>query len=484
MKVLDQLLDFVSKRKTEAYLVGGCVRDLLLKRDRYDVDVAVIGDASGLARALADDSHGSFYVMDNENDVARVLYDREGTRYFVDLARVRGDSIEQDLATRDFTVNAMALDISGGKWSESELIDPFDGRRDLASRRLRALATSVFENDPVRLLRAVRFEATLGFSLDSMTESYVKRDARLVVDASPERVRDEFYKILSADSSVRNLRRLDELGLFQFVLPEVTALKGVLQPPPHSYDVYVHSLHAVGALEQVQRAHFLNLAEGAFSQQLELHFAENISGEHRRGMLLRLALLLHDSGKLNARTEEPDGRIRFLGHEETGAKMAEMALRRLRFSNEEIAFVVGIVSHHLRPILLAASGTVTDRAIYRFFRATGKVGVDVAVHSWCDQRATYGQTEYSVPEAELQAVIARLLDRYFHAYDKIVEPPQLLNGREVMSTLGIDSGPRVGEFLDALREAEAAGEVTTREQAIEFIRLRGGDGSYREAAGE
>jgi poly(A) polymerase len=477
MKVLEQLLDFVRTRKMDAYVVGGCVRDMLLKRERYDIDVAVAGNAAPLARALGDETHGSFYVMDEENDVARVAYEREGSRYFVDVARMRGETIEQDLATRDFTVNAMALDISGGILSEAALIDPFNGRADLAAGRLRALASSVFENDPVRLLRAVRFEATLGFSLDSETESYVRRDASQLVDASPERVRDEFYKVFSAESSLRNLGRLDELGLLQFILPEVTALKGVLQPAPHSYDVFDHSLQAVGALEEVQRAHFLNLAEGAFSQQLELHFAETVSGERQRGMLLRLALLLHDTGKLNARTEEADGRVRFLGHEETGARMAEQALRRLRFSNEEIALVSAIVSHHLRPIWLAASAAVTDRAVYRFFRATGKAGVDVAIHSWCDQRATYGQTEYSVPEAELQAVIARLLDRFYHAHDRIVEPPQLLNGREVMDTLGIQAGPRVGEFLDALREAEAAGEVTSREQAIEFIKLRNGNGA-------
>jgi hypothetical protein len=162
--------------------------------------------------------------------------------------------------------------------------------------------------------------------------------------------------------------------------------------------------------------------------------------------------------------------------------MAEQALRRLRFSNEEIALASAIVGHHLRPIWLAASAAVTDRAVYRFFRATGKAGIDVAIHSWCDQRATYGQTEYSVPEAELQAVIARLLDRFYHAHDRIVEPPKLLNGREVMNTLGIQSGPRVGEFLDALREAEAAGEVTSREQAVEFIKLRNGNGANSDAA--
>jgi poly(A) polymerase len=257
----------------------------------------------------------------------------------------------------------------------------------------------------------------------------------------------------------------------------VTALKGVTQSAPHNYDAFEHSIRAVGALEEIQVAHYQSLAEGAFSKQLELHFAESVSGSRERGILLRFALLLHDAGKRSARSEEAGGQIRFLGHEETGAQMAENALRRLRLSNEEIDLVTAIVAHHLRPIWLAIGGTVSDRAVYRFFRATGDAGVDVAVHAWCDQDATYGLVEHAVPEAELQAVIARLLDRYYHAHDRIVEPPLLLNGREVMKTLGLTPGPRVGEFLEALREAEATGEVTTREQAVEFLKRRNGGGA-------
>ncbi len=472
MKVLNQLLDFVLRRKARAFLVGGFVRDLLSGRERYDIDVSVLGDASSLARAFGDEIGGAFYVMDEENDVARVILKGDGLSYLVDMARVRGDSIDLDLSTRDFTVNAMALDISGGSWSEDQLIDPFGGREDLEARRLRAVASSVFDNDPVRLLRAVRFEAALGFGLDARTESYVRRDARKVVDASSERVRDEFFKIVAAEGCVRNLRRLDDLGLLQFILPEVTALKGVTQSAPHSYDAFEHSIQAVGALEEAQLAHYLGLAEGAFSTQLELHFSETVSSDRQRGILLRFALLLHDTGKQAAHYQDADGRIRFLGHEETGAQLAEQAMRRLRFSNEEIDLVASIVAHHLRPIWLATGETVSDRAIYRFFRATGGAGVDVAVHAWCDHQATYGETAHDVPAAELQAVIARLLDRYYHAHDRIVDPPRLLDGREVMKTLGIAPGPLVGDYLDALREAQATGEVITHEEAVEFIKRR------------
>lgn len=480
MQVLDRLQSFLSRRSEPAYLVGGSVRDLLLHRERYDVDVAVMGNASAMARAFADEIRGAFYVMDDANDVARVVYESTGNHYFVDLARMRGESIEQDLATRDFTINAMAVDISHGARADALPIDPFGGRADLAARRLRAVASSIFENDSVRLIRGARFEATLGFGLEPETEGWLRRDAHQLVDAAPERVRDEFYKIISADSAIRNLHRLDELGLLRFLLPEITDLKGITQSAPHTYDVFEHSIQAVGAFEDLQKARFLPLAEGAFSDQLELHLAESLSGGRQRGMLLRVALLLHDAGKLYARTEESEGRLRFFGHEIAGEKISAKALRRMRFSNDEIALVSTIAAHHLRPILLALGHSVSDRAVYRYFRATGDAGVDIAIHSWCDQRATFGDTEYSVQEAELQAVIARLLDRYYHAHDKAVDPPTILDGRDVMHTLSIGSGPRVGELLDALREAQAAGEVGTREQAVQFIRTRHRNGNQAE----
>ncbi len=476
MTVLDQLLAFVCERRARAYLVGGFVRDLLLDRPRYDIDVSVAGSALPLARAFADAVGGAFYVMDEEHDVGRVIIEPDGERYFVDFALVRGDTIEQDLATRDFTINAMALDASQGSIAEAELIDPFGGRGDLEVRRVRAVSNSVFLNDPVRLLRAVRFEAALSFMIEEATEQLMKRDAGRIDRASPERLRDEFCKIIAAPGVVRNLQRLDGLGLLGALFPEVVALKGVEQPAPHKYDAFEHSLLAVGAFEQVQKSGFLNLAEGAFVEHLEPHFEQLLSGGHERGTMLRIALLLHDLGKAATRSEEARGKTHFFGHEVMGAELAGLALRRLRFSNEEIGLVTTIVANHLRPILLAAGLAVSDRAVYRYFRATGDAGVDTAIHAWCDQRATYGPAGTLEKEADLQAVVARLLDRYYHAREEIVSPALLLDGQEVMGALGIGPGPRVGKLLAALQEAQATGQVSSREQAIKFVRQWTGGG--------
>jgi tRNA nucleotidyltransferase/poly(A) polymerase len=463
--MLETLRAFLRTRPIQTWLVGGTVRDLLLGREIHDIDLAVQGSASDLARAFADSIGAAFYVMDETFDVARVILEQA---IVLDFARARGGSIEADLRTRDFTVNAMAADALSWNNNASTVIDPLHGLADLRARRVRAVSDAVFRNDAVRLVRAVRLEAELDFVLDDATEAWVRRDAPHIEHAPMERVRDELMRLFAARAVLRQLRRLDELDLLGRILPEVNALRGVTQSPPHIYDVFEHSLRAVAAAEKVEQAQYAQIAGGAFRTQLSAHFARRTSGTRTRRELLRLTLLLHDIGKPATRTVEESGRIRFFGHPAKGAELVEPALRRLRFSNDEIVLVKTIIAEHLRPILLAREDW-SDRAVHRFYRDAGDAGVDVAVHAWCDQRATYGDDMPPETDAALNAVIERLLERFYHAHAEVIAPPALLNGDDVMRHLKIPPGPRVRAALDAVREAQAAGEVKTRAEALALL---------------
>lgn len=467
MTVADNLHSFLTTRSERVYLVGGTVRDMLLRRETHDLDVSVQGSASRMARAFADENGAAYFLMDATFDVARVILERDGKREVVDFVRLRGESIEQDLATRDFTINALAVEGAGWDGDASAVIDPFYGLADIAAQRVRAVSEDVFVNDPVRLLRAVRMEAELNFVLDEATEHLVLRDAALIENAPPERVRDELMKIIGAPNVLRNLNRLDTLDLLGRVLSELNALRAVTQPSPHVYDVFEHTLRAVAAAQETERAGYLDIAQGAFGSQLSQHLAKFTAGGRTRRELLRLALLLHDIGKPATRSVEENGRIRFLGHEIVGAEIAEQVLRRLKFSNEECALVKTIVANHMR--LLHTQHGISNRAIYRFFRDTGDAGVDIAVHAWCDRRATNGDDADTDDRAALDAVIGRLLDSYFNAHARVVAPRTLVNGDEIMKLLRLPPGPRIGALLDAAREAQALGEVTTREEALAYI---------------
>jgi tRNA nucleotidyltransferase/poly(A) polymerase len=353
------------------------------------------------------------------------------------------------------------------------LIDPFGGQADLRAQRLRAVSDQAMVKDPVRGLRAVRLAAQLGFRVDPETRELIRAAAYRLPRVSAERIQEEFLKTLATPGVAGSLRQLDDLGLLGEFLPEVTALRGVAQSRPHRFDVYEHTLHVVAALEM-----YLPLKGAAlhpdvpYPEQVAEHLAREVAGGQSRRTLLALATLLHDAGKPGTATVEQGGRIRFFNHERAGAEIAGDVLRRLRFSGEATRLTAAIVRHHLRPLQLAWERSTSRRAAHRFFRHAGEAGVEVALLSLADHRATYGPDadveEYSV----LLRVVDALLDAYFNRQASVVAPAPLLGGRDLMREFGLKEGPALGRLLDALREAQAVGEVDSRSEARRWVKRR------------
>jgi len=320
------------------------------------------------------------------------------------------------------------------------------------------------------LLRAIRFAGELGFTIGGHTEKLMRRDAHLLTFASMERARDEFFKILALPNPSVYLSQMDDLGLLSAILPEVTALKGITQFSPHMYDAFEHTLRVIDELETIQADGYAEVANGGFISELQAHFGRTISAERPRGTLLRLAALLHDVGKAQTRSVDDAGAIHFYDHEPRGAAMSDALMRRLRFSNDEIAIVTRVIADHMRPAHLAREPRISNRAVYRFFRDAGDAGVDICVLTLADQRGNASPQINQQEDARRRATNAILLDRYFRARETVIVPPALIDGRVLMRELRLEAGPRVGELLEAIREAQAEGEVKTREDALEFAR--------------
>ena len=468
------------ERGVQVWPVGGAVRDALLERPVHDWDFAVERGAMGLARSVADALDGHYFPLDAERDTGRVIATTpNGARVELDFAALRGGGLEADLFARDFTVNAMALDETGA------LIDPTGGQADLAKRYIRATSERAFQNDPARLLRVVRMEAELGFEIEPHTVGWLRRDASLAALPAAERVRDEFARLLTLPRAVVPLQRLDEFGLLRHIAPELEALKGVSQSPPHRFDVWHHTLMTVDALEGVsasvtgQRVARLALADapsaawgdlaramGQFAGDVNAHLSVKVSGGRERAMLLKLAALLHDVGKPQTWSQDEQGHIHFYNHEPIGAQMAAARMRKLHFSRDEAERIRTIVGQHLRPAHLSRAEKVTRRAVYRYFRATSCAGVDVVLLSLADHLATYGPSLQEQRWSRRLEVVETLLTHYFDQYEETVAPPPLITGSDLITGLGLDAGPEIGRILEALREAQAAGEVTTREEAL------------------
>lgn len=459
----------------EWYLVGGYVRDGLLGRPSHDIDLTVRGDAVAIASEVADALSGKFVLLDEAHQVARVVLMQSGERWYVDFAAMRG-SIESDLGERDFTVDAIAVGLAPFEvgLNRVECIDPLGGLSDLEGKRIRAASDSVFRDDPARLLRAFRLAAELGFSMDGHTETLIERDGSLVTLVAGERVREELVRILETDRAAETFRRLNRLGLLDLLIPELAPAKGVTQPKEHFWDVFDHSLETVAAVERLLVALTRKgdlLDSFAYSDELARHFGEGIGGGGltRRG-LLKLTALLHDVAKPQARTVEENGRIRFLGHSQIGADVADAILERFRFSSRERKVVTATIDQHLRPGHLSnAPELPTRRAIYRYFRDTGDVGIDTLFFSLADHLATRGPAFEMEGWRDHVKVTEHMLAGRF-AGDGAVPPPRLLDGNVLIDKFGLVPGPQVGKLLEAVREAQASGEIETEEDALDFIR--------------
>ncbi len=232
------------------YLIGGAVRDLLLGRASHDLDFGLGADSLAVARKIANKIGAAYYPLDKERGAARLVLIRDdGTRDVLDFAAFRGETLEEDLRGRDFTLNAIALDARSHK-----LYDPLDGAADLRAKELRLCSPTSLRDDPIRILRAIRLASSFGFKILPETRLAMKEAISGLSETSVERQRDEFFKILEGKQPYTSLRALEMLGILPEILPEVVALKGTTQSAPHVDDVWSHTLNTMRHLESMLSA--------------------------------------------------------------------------------------------------------------------------------------------------------------------------------------------------------------------------------------
>jgi len=469
-------------RDTPVWLVGGGVRDHLLGRHTVDLDFAVDGDALRLARHLADRLGGHYYDLDKERGTGRVILEEEpGRRKTLDFARLRGPDINFDLRARDFTINAFAISLR----DPEQWLDPTGGSNDLKQKILRTCSPNAIADDPVRALRAVRLTTELDLRMEPETLRQVQQAGPGLGRVSPERVRDEVLRILDARRPGRALHLLAHLSLLLVVFPELTDLEGIQQPPPHVYNALEHTLAVVDRLGDLlvvletgydpEAATDLILAHaarrlGRFSEQLSTHLDHTLSYGRRVRQLLFFASLYHDAGKSIVRAISPNGQTYFQGYEEISAELIESRAVALRMSNSEVRRLGQIVRHHVRPVILERSPTVTLRAIYRFYRQAGEAGVEAILLSLADFLGTYDPPAHQDAWESRVEVASTLLEAFFEAREERIDPPPLLRGDELIQTLGLTSGPKIGQLLEMIREAQVAGEVTSPAEALALAR--------------
>lgn len=421
------VIDKLRANNYEAYIVGGCVRDVLLETEPRDWDIATNAKPEEIGklflRSYLDNNFGTVTVLTESKEPS--LKEIEITPYRIDEEysdkrhpdKIRwAKTIEEDLSRRDFTINAIALALRDrrGTGEKQSLIDPFDGQKDLKNKIIRAVRDPEdrFSEDALRMMRAVRFATTLNFEIEPKTAKAIKKNSPWLQAISKERIRDEFMKIIMAEKAADGIELLRKLGLLKYIIPEIEEGYGIAQNKHHIYDCYTHYLKS---LEYAAKRNF--------------------------NKYVRLAALLHDVGKPRTkRGQGPDAT--FYNHEIVGAKMTIEILNRLRFPKKDIEKIAKLVRYHL---FYYNPGEVGESSVRRLVRQVGPENMEELLQVRMADRIGSG-----VPKAEPYK-----LRHLRYVIEKVSEDPisvkmLKVSGNDVMNILKIGTGPKVGQVLDVL----------------------------------
>ena len=443
-------------------LMGGCF-------DGKDFDVALQGDPLTCAQVLAQQVQGSVVRLHEGFGQYRVVKIEEGKPLTIDLARIKGNTIEEDLSRRDFTINAMAIDLGVlFKTGSLDLIDPLGGLKDLREKRVKHSAPSALRDDPVRIMRGIRIARKYGFTINLSLKKAMREDRELLTETAPERIRAELFKIMDVRGIYHSLALLQEVGILEILIPEVSAFHECKQGDHHRYDLWEHSLRTAREIESVLEG--IKRLWPASSPFLNNYFQGWVEGDVRQSTLLKFTAFLHDIGKpMTKRMEE--GRIRFFGHELEGGMINRKVARRFKLGKKAQRYMETVTKNHMRILNLALAPRITQRAKYRFFRDLGNTGLDILLLSLADASATGKDREGTEECGRISSTVDSFMDYYFTEFGRKKVKP-LLSGKDIMHLFGMTEGTRVGELLTMVKEAEAQGKIATRQEAIAFLKGR------------
>lgn len=468
------------------YVVGGAVRDHALGRPSKDVDIAVEGSVESIGRALAGDVGGHFFVLHPASETARVVLKDGG---WIDLVGLP-DGLEADLCRRDFTVNAMAMPLTAYLAARAAddpdlpaygLVDPTGGWADLQNGILRIPRPENMASDPLRALRGLRFVFTLPlspsgapFETDQETRALMRRFAPALAHVSPERVRDEWLTLMDAPRAAESVAQAGDLGFLDVVFPEWRVMAGISQNDYHHLDVWDHTLEVLRQLDALLSGGGPTPIPEPLRPRIAEYLEDTPTPGHTRRALMRQGILLHDAGKPEARSEDPDGRIRFVGHERVSEEIARRWAANFRLSGRERAFLTALVGLHMRPGGLAAN-SVTPRAVQRFFRDANSAVPALLLLNAADRLAARGAWTSDADVEEQLLGSWTLLARYYEMRDTVALPLPL-SGRDLMAEFHLAPGPAVGRLIQNLRDLHALTPFPDRESALEAARAVFEDG--------
>lgn len=452
----DELLNLIRNNfSEEIYLVGGSVRDFAMDKTSLDRDLIVVGvDARDFAIRIAEFFNAVFVPLDEVNRIYRVVLP-DKINYF-DITNPVEGSIDKDLARRDLTVNAVAVNLS-----TMEIVDKFNGLNDILNKQLNSVSEKNFIDDPLRILRAFRFMSVLGFKMSDELMCIIKKHINLLNLPAVERINYELLKLFGGNFAYDTLLSLDNTGGLEVLFPFVSELKRVPPNTHHHLDLFYHSLETVRQIQLL----YLNA-----EKEVQSHLEEVSFGAHPRLAFLKLAGFMHDIGKFSTWSiEEETGRHRFIKHDDAGAKLAVPFLRKMNFSNKQIDYLTSMIKNHMYPSQVISAPELNEKVMMRYVRKMEDNSIDVIILAMADRFSALGEAVTEDMVNQNISGLQNLMNFYISVKDSLEPLPKLLTGNEIMSLLNIKPSPLLGKIITALHDAQLSGDVMTKEHAIDFV---------------
>ena len=459
----DRILSkIINSCDNEIYLVGGTVRDLLMGKESFDRDIIVCDeDARDFSLKFQKIFDAAFVPLDEVNRIYRlVLPDKIN---YIDITNPIEGSLEKDLMRRDLTINAVAVNIRSG-----EVVDLCGGVTDIKNHTINLISEQNFEDDPLRLLRVYRFQSVLGFDLTAETIQAVCKYADLIKKPAVERVVHELILLFGGKYADKALLNMNKTWLLEEIFPIVKELKQVPPNSHHHLDLFHHSVETVRQIQLIYENS---------SDEVKEHLEQIDFGGASRLAHLKLAGFLHDIGKFSTWTiEEDTGRHRFIKHDDVGAKMAVPMLKKMSFSNKQIEYISSMIKNHIYPSQVMCAPEVDfettngEKVMMRYIRKMDENVIDNIILAQADRLSARGEAITDEIVEKNIGGLNKLLDFYLKVRDTLAPLPILLDGNEVMQILNIKPSKKLGAIMNSLHEAQLSGDITTKEQAVDFIR--------------
>ncbi|MCD7878705.1 MAG: HD domain-containing protein, partial [Candidatus Gastranaerophilales bacterium] len=440
----------------KAYIVGGFIRDILMDIESPDRDLIVCGcSAEEFSKDIASKLNAHNIELDKVNKIYRVVL--EDKINYIDITEPIENDFEKDIKRRDITINAIAYDIES-----SCFIDLAGGIEDIKNRKIRGITEKNFEDDPLRLLRIFRFYSKTGFEIDEELIQIAKKLIKSINIPAKERITTELLKLFEGEYCAQALIKLDETGLLEEIFPIYKDVKKIPPNSHHHLDLLHHLIETVNQIEIIYKN-----SEPEIKKYLEIKKYGNV----KQSAFLKLAGFLHDIGKPYCWTiEEETHRHRFIQHDSIGAKLVVPILKELKFSKKQTEYIKNLIKYHIYPSSLVSAPDVSEKAFLKFYRKTDGYVIDVIILAMADRLSARGEQVTNEMVENNISNLTKLLNNYVEQKNQIKPVEKLLDGHQIMELLNIEQGPKLGKIIYELKEAQIAGDVNTKQEAIEFIK--------------